>query len=85
MQQTNQRYDKTIRERLGQHQLEIESAEAVMQTKQLTVEQCDELVKALREDAARLPDGAERQKLLQLAEDFRVLAEMKRIVLRKVN
>ena len=56
-----------------------------MQEEHLTVDQCDELAKALREDAARLPHGAERQKLLQLAEDYRVLAEMKRIVRRKAN
>jgi len=54
-----------------------------MPTEHLTVDQCDELVKALRD--ARLPHGAERQKLLQLAEDYRVLAEMKRIVRRKAN
>ena len=50
---------------------------AVMSAEHLTVDQCDELVIALREDAARLPHGAERQKLLQLAEDCRLLAEMK--------
>jgi hypothetical protein len=85
MQQTNQRDKKPFGNAPGQHRLEIESPEAVMRTEHLTVDQCDELVKALREDAARLPHGAERQKLLQLAEDYRVLAEMKRIVLRKVN
>ena len=52
---------------------------------QLTVDQCDELAKALREDAARLPPGSERENLLQLAEGYRVLADMKRMVLRKVN
>ena len=51
----------------------------------LTIDQCDELTKALREDAARLPHGSERVNLLQLAEGYRVLAEMKRMVLRKVN
>jgi len=56
-----------------------------MPTEHLTIDQCDELVRALREDAARLPYGAEKQKLLQLAEDYRVLAEMKRIVRRKAN
>ena len=48
-----------------------------MKESHLTVDQCDELAKALHEDAARLPHGAERQKLLQLAEDCRLLAEMK--------
>jgi len=56
-----------------------------MQEERLTVDQCDELAKALHEDAARLPHGSERENLLQLAEDYRVLARMKRMVLRKVN
>ena len=57
----------------------------VMQDEHLTVDQCDELAKALREDAARLPQGSERENLLQLAEGYRVLADMKRMVLRRVN
>ena len=56
-----------------------------MQEERLTVDQCDELAKALREDAARLPHGSEREYLLQLAEGYRLLADMKRMVLRKVN
>ena len=56
-----------------------------MREQHLTVDQCDELAKALREDAARLPHGSEREKLLQLAEGYRLLAYMKRMVLRKVN
>ena len=56
-----------------------------MQEEDLTVDQCDELAKALHEDAARLPHGAEREKLLWLAESYRLLADMKRMVLRKVN
>ena len=58
---------------------------AVMQEEHLTVDQCDELAKALREDAARLPPGSERENLVQLAKGYRVLADMKRMVLRKVN
>ena len=58
---------------------------AVMQEEHLTVDQCDELAKALREDAACLPHGAERENLLQLAKGYRLLAAMKRMVLRKVN
>jgi len=57
----------------------------VMQDEHLTVDQCDELAKAMREDAARLPHGSERENLLQLAEGYRVLADMKRMVFRKVN
>jgi hypothetical protein len=56
-----------------------------MQEEHLTVDQCDELVKALREVAACLPHGSEKDNLLQLAEDYHVLADMKRMVLRKVN
>jgi hypothetical protein len=56
-----------------------------MQEEQLTIDQCDELAKALREDAAGLPHGSESESLLQLAEGYRLLAEMKRMVLRKVN
>jgi hypothetical protein len=64
---------------------QIDCLGAVMQEEHLTVDQCDELAKALREDAARLPHGPERENLLQLAEGYRVLADMKRMVLRKVN
>jgi hypothetical protein len=56
-----------------------------MQEERLTVDQCDELTKALREDAARLPYGSERESLLRLAEGYRILADLKRLVLRKVN
>ena len=56
-----------------------------MQKEHLTVDQCNELAKALREDAAFLPHGSERDYLLRLAEGYRLLAEMKRVVLRKVN
>jgi hypothetical protein len=64
---------------------QIDCRRAVMQEEHLTLDQCDELAKALREDAARLPHGSKRENLLQLAEDYRLLAEMKRMVLRKVN
>jgi hypothetical protein len=56
-----------------------------MKEEHLTVDQCDELAKALHEDAARLPQGPERENVLGLAEGHRVLAEMKRMVFRKVN
>jgi hypothetical protein len=58
---------------------------AVMQEEHLTVDQCDELVKALREYAAYFPQGSKKESLLELAEDYRLLADMKRMVLRKVN
>jgi hypothetical protein len=72
----------------GQHWLgidQIDCLRAVMQEEHLTIDQCAELAKALREDAARLPHGSARENLLQLAEGYRVLADMKRMVLRKVN
>jgi hypothetical protein len=64
---------------------QVDCLGAVMQEAHLTVDQCDELANALREDAARLPHGSERKNLLQLAEGYRLLADMKRMVLRKVN
>ena len=63
---------------------QIDYLRAVMLEERLTVDQCDELAKALHEDAARLPHGLERENLLQLAEAYRLLADMKRMVLRKV-
>jgi hypothetical protein len=39
-----------------------------MKEEHLTVDQCDELAKALHEDAARLRHGPERESLLRLAE-----------------
>ncbi len=83
-----QRDNKPSGNASGQHWFEIDQIDclrAVMQEERLTVDQCDELAKALHEDAARLPHGSERENLLQLAEDYRVLARMKRMVLRKVN
>jgi NTP pyrophosphatase (non-canonical NTP hydrolase) len=56
-----------------------------MQDEPLTVEECDELAEALRERAASLLNGSEREILLKLAECFRELANLKRSVLRKVN
>jgi hypothetical protein len=64
---------------------QVDYLKAVMQEEHLTVDLCEELAKALREDAARLPHGSDRENLLQLAEAYRVLADMKRMVLRKVN
>ncbi len=56
-----------------------------MQEEHWTVDQCDELAKTQRQDAARLPNGSEWENLLQLAEGYRAHTEMKRMVLRKVN
>lgn len=56
-----------------------------MQNERLTVAECDEVAEALLQDAAALPDGPERENLLELAEGYRDLANMKRMVLRRVN
>jgi len=56
-----------------------------MQDEHLTAGECDEPVRALLEDAAILPCGLERKKLLELAEGYRILANMKRMVLRNIN
>jgi hypothetical protein len=72
----------------GQYWLGIDQTDCLrdeMEEEHLTVDQCDELAKALREDAARLRHGSEREFLLQLAEDYSDLAALKRMVLRKVN
>ena len=51
----------------------------------LTVEQCEELTAALGEDAALMPPGPEKDNLLQLAQGYRDLSALKRLVARKVN
>ncbi len=56
-----------------------------MQDEHLTAEECDELSRALRQDAVALPNGLEKQNLLKLAESYDALAQLKRWVLRKVN
>jgi hypothetical protein len=50
----------------------------------LTPEECDELAEALSENAAIAP-SEEREKLLGLAEGYRSLAIMKRMVAHNVN
>jgi hypothetical protein len=56
-----------------------------MQDEHLTPAECDELSQALRQDAAALPNGLEKENLLKLAECYGDLAKVKRWVLRKVN
>jgi NTP pyrophosphatase (non-canonical NTP hydrolase) len=56
-----------------------------MQDERLTVGECDELADAVREYAAFLPNGSKKENLLKLAECFGELANIKRILLRKVN
>jgi hypothetical protein len=59
--------------------------EGPMRDEHLTIDQCEEMAEALRQNAADLPDGSEKENLLKLAEGYRDLANMKRMVLRKVN
>jgi hypothetical protein len=61
----------------GQTSMETERA--------LTVEECDLLADTLYDDAAALPIGSKKDDLLKLAESYRILAQMKRLVSRKVN
>jgi len=56
-----------------------------MPEEHLTPAQCEELAKAIHEDAACLPPGSKRDELLKLAKACRALGEMKRMVLREVN
>jgi hypothetical protein len=56
-----------------------------MRDEHLTIDQCEEMAEALRQGAADLPDGSEKENLLKLAEGYRELANMKRMVLRRVN
>jgi hypothetical protein len=58
---------------------------SIEQERNLTADECDELAEALRQDAAALSDKLEKANLLDLAENYRVVAQMKRLVLRKVN
>ena len=58
---------------------------SIEQERNLTAEEYDELAEALRHDAAALPDDLKKANLLELAECYRDLAQMKRLVLREVN
>jgi hypothetical protein len=51
----------------------------------LTVEECERLAATLSEDGAALPAGPKKETLLKLSESYRVLAQMKRTVLRTAN
>jgi hypothetical protein len=51
----------------------------------LTVEECDLLADTLSDDAAALPVGSKKEELLKLARSYRILAQMKRLVLRAMN
>jgi hypothetical protein len=86
--QANRAGKQDIRERLGPALVGQQPdgfPEDLMHEDHLTVDQCDEMANALREDAARLPSGSDKQHLLQLAERYCTLAELKRMVLRLVN
>jgi hypothetical protein len=54
-------------------------------SRNLTTEECEELAAGLVEDTAALPPGPKKEEMLKLAQDYRNLAEMKRLVAREVN
>lgn len=56
-----------------------------MPAEHLTAEECDELVEALLEEAAILPDGPAREELMKLAEGYRTLSKIKRMVRSKAH
>ena len=60
-------------------------ANVIKQDELLTIEECDELAEALFEDAAALPEGSRKENLLMLAHGYRNLANIKKLVSRKVN
>ncbi len=58
---------------------------SIEQKRNLTADECDKIAEALCRDAAALPDELEKENLLELAECYRDLAQMTRLVLGKVN
>ena len=58
---------------------------SIEHVRNLTADDCDELAEALRHHAAVLPDELKKANLLWLAECYRNLAQMKRLVSRNVN
>jgi hypothetical protein len=55
------------------------------ESRNMTVDECDELAAALVEEATALPHGPKKEDILRLAQSYRNLAEMKRMVLRNTN
>jgi hypothetical protein len=51
----------------------------------LTVEECEELATGMSEDVAVWPPGPEKKEILKLAQDYRDLAAMKRLISRTMN
>jgi hypothetical protein len=51
----------------------------------LTVEDCKLLADMLSGDAAALPPGPDKELMLKIAEGYRDLAKLKKLVLSKVN
>jgi hypothetical protein len=52
---------------------------------ELTIDECEELASALFEDAAALPPGPKKQEILKLAQGYRSLGKMKRLILQNVS
>jgi hypothetical protein len=53
--------------------------------RELTLDECEELASALFEDAAALPPGPKKQDILKLAQGYRSLGKMKRLVWQNVS
>ncbi|MFY9958936.1 hypothetical protein [Bradyrhizobium sp.] len=60
------------------------NAEQVPRTSS-TVGECEELASALFEDATVMSAGPQKDEILKLALSYRNLAQVKRLILRKVN
>jgi hypothetical protein len=58
---------------------------SIEQKRTLTGDECDKIAEALRQDAATLSDDLEKENLLELAECYRDLAQVKHLALGKVN
>ena len=57
-----------------------------MSEEPLTAAQCYELERAMREDAATLPpDSPVKKALLRMAEGYRLLGDLKKSLLRRVD
>jgi hypothetical protein len=58
---------------------------SIEQERNLTADECEELADALVEAAAAMPLGPKKQETSKLSDGYRTLAQVKRLVLRKVN
>jgi hypothetical protein len=57
----------------------------VEKERELTFDECEELASALFEDAAAMLPGPKKRSILKLAQSYRSLGKMKRLVLQNVS